>query len=57
MAPTQRAPPIQHGVIAGFFLGAASSALTRKHKISLEEIYTILNLGIQKLSPGPKISE
>jgi chromosome segregation ATPase len=42
MEPTRLIPPIQNLIVADFLLGAASSALTRKHKMSMGEIYVIL---------------
>jgi Mor family transcriptional regulator len=42
MEPTRLAQPIQNLIVADFLLGAASSVLTRKHKMSLGEIYVIL---------------
>jgi Mor family transcriptional regulator len=50
MEPTRRVQPIQHLIVADFLLGAASSALTRKHKISLREIYMILQNRFQSLT-------
>jgi chromosome segregation ATPase len=61
MEPTRLVQPIQNHIISHFLLGAASSALTRKNKMSLGEIYVILqnhfrSLTIsriqQSLSPG-----
>jgi hypothetical protein len=34
--------PIQQNIVAGFLLGASSSTLTSKHKITMREIYAIL---------------
>jgi hypothetical protein len=52
MEPTRLVQPIQNLIVADFLLGAASSALTRKHKMSLGEIYVIL----QNLFRSPAIS-
>jgi hypothetical protein len=42
MATIQFAPAIQQSIVAAFLLGASSSTLTSKHKITMREIYAIL---------------
>jgi hypothetical protein len=58
MEPTRLVQPIQNLIVANFLLGAASSALTRKHKMSLGEIYVILqnhfrSLTISRIQQSP----
>jgi hypothetical protein len=58
MEPTRLVQPLQNLVIADFLLGAASSALMRKQKMSLGEIYVILqnhfrSLTISKIQQSP----
>jgi hypothetical protein len=59
MDPTRLVQPIQNLIVADFLLGAASSALTRKHKMSLGEIYVILqnyfrSLTISRIQQPPR---
>jgi hypothetical protein len=58
MEPTRLAQPIHNLIVADFLLGAASSALTRKHKMSPGEIYVILqnhfrSLTISRIQQSP----
>jgi hypothetical protein len=50
MGPTRLVQSIQNFVVAGFLLGAASSALTREHKMILGEIYVILENHFRSLA-------
>jgi hypothetical protein len=59
MEPTRLVQPIQNLILADFLLRAASSALKRKHKMSLGEIYVILqnhfrSLIISKIQQSPR---
>jgi hypothetical protein len=42
MATIRFAASIQQSIVADFLLGASSSTLTSKHKITMREIYAIL---------------
>jgi hypothetical protein len=42
MATIRLVPPIQQSIVADFLLGASSSTLTSKHKITMREISAIL---------------
>jgi Mor family transcriptional regulator len=50
MEPTRLVQPIQNLIVADFLLGAASSALMRKYKMGLGEIYVILQNHFQSLT-------
>jgi peptidoglycan hydrolase CwlO-like protein len=50
MEPTRLVRPIQNLIVTDFLLGPASSALTRKHKMSLGEIYAILQNHLRSLT-------
>jgi hypothetical protein len=58
MEPTRLVQPIQNLIVADFLPRAASSALTCKHKMSMEEIYVILqnhfrSLAISRIQQSP----
>jgi hypothetical protein len=42
MATIRLVPSIQQSIVADFLIGASSSTLTSKHKITMREIYAIL---------------